>query len=280
MIQEAIQHPALIKYLKGFSNYTWLYYCDGNKLLIAKPLSYFEKRLNGFLRVHKTAMVNPYYIRDFTPPARCKMAGAVHLMDGLTLPVSRRRWMDLYDSITEALLRSSSSFQAEADPLTGPAQPGRTEAAVPGMPQPKLYVAMADEIKAGLLRQLVEDRWPQWNLRFFNTGDALQKALSTAPDTELPGMIMLDGGQDSIRSLSVLRSIKNSQRLRMIPTLVLAPSGTHEMARQGYALGANSVILHPSDFTLFIQAIEKVFRYWLWMAASPQASARVPVSGR
>ncbi|GAB3332073.1 hypothetical protein GCM10027299_38270 [Larkinella ripae] len=283
MIQQAIQYPALIKYLKGFSNYSWLYYCDGRKLLVAKSLCYFEERLPGFFRVHKTALVNPHYIMDFKAPPGHKMSGSIRLKDGETLPVSRRRWNQIIDPMLVMMMKSSAAFQPETAPEPGEAAPAFPtpvkKAVVPkSLPTRQLWVVMADETKGNLLRQLISEKWPKWQLQLFETGAGLQKALPGMADAEMPGMIILDGSET--KSVTTLRSIKTSSRFRFIPTLLLTSAGNHDLTEQGYESGANSVIMHPADLTRFIQVLEKTFRYWLSMATAPYFLAKTNSSVR
>ncbi|GAB3935491.1 response regulator transcription factor [Larkinella terrae] len=276
MIQQAIQYPALITHLKGFSNYTWLHYCDGRKLLLAKSLGYFEKRLPGFFRIHKTAMINPHYVTDLQAPPGHKMAGSITLKGEIKLPVSRRRWHEVVDPITIAMLKSPASFQAASasdQPETIQPVPDSVEPATHNRKQPykHVWIVMADEMKAGLVRQLIHEKWPQWWIELFETGTRLQNALPAAVGSDLPAMIILDGSET--RSMLTLKSIKESRDYRFIPTLVLSSAGSQDLSQEGYASGANSVIVHPSDLTRFIQVLEKTFRYWLTMAAAPSASA-------
>ncbi|GAB3273019.1 hypothetical protein GCM10027347_45080 [Larkinella harenae] len=275
MIQQAIQYPELIKYLKGFSNYSWIYYCDGRKILVAKSLSFFEKKLPDFFRVHKTALVNPHYILDFEAPPRHKMSGAIHLKDGVTLPVSRRRWRQIIDPIILAMMKSSTAFQAEKSEVPLPSLPpvpviaGPVEKLISRRAEPNqhIWVVMADEMKSGLLRQLVGERWSAWKVRLFETGTGFQKALSGQKGADLPAMVILDGSD--ARSLVTLQSIKENPRFRFIPTLLLTASENHDLTEQGYESGANSVIIHSSDLSRFLQVLEKTFKYWLSMVSGP-----------
>ena len=270
MIQKAIQYPELIQYLKGFSNYTWLHYCDGKKVLVAKSLCYFERRLPDFFRIHKTALVNPRYILDFQAPPRHKMSGSIRLKDGTTLPVSRRRWNQIIIPMTTALMKTSSAFQSENNDIPSVLHPHAAESVEQVIPHPasrQIWVVMADEIKAGLLQQLISERWSSWSLQVFETGNGLQNALLSISHSETPAMILLDGSHAN--SLLTLRAIKRNTRFRYIPTLLLASAGNQDLAGQGYGLGANSVIVQPADLTRFSKSLDKTFRYWLSMVAAP-----------
>lgn len=90
-ITQLLEHPSLLAYFSGTNNYTWLQFRNGERRLLAKPLTYFEERLPAFIRVHKTALVNPSCVTGVQHPARTKMPGYVQMYDGAELPVSRRR---------------------------------------------------------------------------------------------------------------------------------------------------------------------------------------------
>ncbi len=69
-INESIHQPALLLYLTGANNYTWLQFQSGKRVLLAKSLTYFTERLPQFVRVHKTALINPAYVTELEPPLR------------------------------------------------------------------------------------------------------------------------------------------------------------------------------------------------------------------
>ena len=80
-----------ITHLTGCNNYSWLHYRDGQKGLITKSLSLCEKWLPGFIRVHKTALVNPTFVKQIEVPAIKKQSGSIVLNESLVVPYSRRR---------------------------------------------------------------------------------------------------------------------------------------------------------------------------------------------
>lgn len=78
----------MIVWLEGEANYTRVHYRDGSFTLVTHPLQWFDQKLD-FIRVHRSAIVNPMYVRDFKQ--RKSRAGWVQLHDGKILPVSRSR---------------------------------------------------------------------------------------------------------------------------------------------------------------------------------------------
>lgn len=77
-----------IMWLEGEASYTRLHYQDGVCTLVSQPLRWFEEQLR-FVRVHKSAIVNPVHVRQFDQ--KKGRAGWVKLTDGTVLPVSRGR---------------------------------------------------------------------------------------------------------------------------------------------------------------------------------------------
>jgi two-component system, LytTR family, response regulator len=81
--------PARIIRCQGESNYTHIWFEDGKHLLVARTLAEFEELLSdfGFIRVHKTHLVNSRFIKAF----RSNGNNILILKNGEEIPVSRRR---------------------------------------------------------------------------------------------------------------------------------------------------------------------------------------------
>ncbi len=85
-----ITDAQLIIRLEGDGNYTLIHVRDAAQpLLVSYTLKYFQLQLPQFIRVSKSALVNPGYIDRVvkTGPKRLFLL----LIDGTTIPVSRRR---------------------------------------------------------------------------------------------------------------------------------------------------------------------------------------------
>jgi DNA-binding LytR/AlgR family response regulator len=74
--------------LKGDSNYTTFYLKNGNSKLVAHSLKFFEPHLQeqGFLRVHRSYMVNPNYIKTYNENTE-----TLTMENGYEANISRRR---------------------------------------------------------------------------------------------------------------------------------------------------------------------------------------------
>jgi two-component system, response regulator len=82
--------------------------------------------------------------------------------------------------------------------------------------------------------------------------------------TQLPiKVILLDLKLPKVGGLEVLKAIKNDERTRMIPVVILTSSRQDPDVKAAYELGANSYIVKPVDFEGFTEAMSHVGFYWL-----------------
>lgn len=82
-----------LMFLQATSNYSWLYWRDGQRMLMARTLKYYQPHLPGtlFVRLHRNCIVNIQYIERVEHTDSDK-GGFAYLKSGVVLPVSRRRW--------------------------------------------------------------------------------------------------------------------------------------------------------------------------------------------
>ena len=83
----AIQPSHTITYLAGDANYTHIFFQDGSTQLFARTLSSLVPLLPDFVRIHKTFLVNPWWVTGYQSTGFRK---AVIEVGGAWLPVSRR----------------------------------------------------------------------------------------------------------------------------------------------------------------------------------------------
>jgi two-component system LytT family response regulator len=85
---EFVEVKSIIR-CQGESNYTHLYFTDKKPLLVAKSLIEFEELLAeyGFIRVHKTHLVNLHHVTSFTK----NDGGVLTLSNADSVSISRRR---------------------------------------------------------------------------------------------------------------------------------------------------------------------------------------------
>jgi CheY-like chemotaxis protein len=83
-------------------------------------------------------------------------------------------------------------------------------------------------------------------------------------DTRIqPQVVLLDLNMPKISGLDVLKRIREDERTRLVPVVVLTSSKEDEDLVRSYALGANSYVRKPVDFAEFIEAVKRLGMYWL-----------------
>lgn len=86
---------------------------------------------------------------------------------------------------------------------------------------------------------------------------------------EMPEVILLDLKLPRIDGLEVLRRIREAERTRLLPVVVLTTSTEDQDRLRSYDLGANSYVRKPVDFQEFIGAVGQLGLYWLILNEPP-----------
>lgn len=91
-----------------------------------------------------------------------------------------------------------------------------------------------------------------------------------------PRVILLDLKLPKIDGLEVLRRLRADERTRRIPVVVLTSSKEDRDLERAYALGANSYIVKPVDFTKFAEVVGQLGMYWVLMNELPDKLTSYP----
>lgn len=89
----------------------------------------------------------------------------------------------------------------------------------------------------------------------------------------MPQMVLLDLKLPKIDGLEVLKRLRNEQRTRYLPVVVLTSSDEDQDLLDSYQLGANSYIRKPVDFDQFMEATRQLGLYWLVLNEGPPTRA-------
>lgn len=85
-----------------------------------------------------------------------------------------------------------------------------------------------------------------------------------------PKVILLDLKLPKIDGLEVLERIKNDERTKDIPVVVLTSSREQKDVIESYQLGVNSYIVKPVSFDQFIESVRNLGMYWLLLNQAPR----------
>jgi two-component system, response regulator len=79
----------------------------------------------------------------------------------------------------------------------------------------------------------------------------------------VPALVLLDINLPKINGLEVLRRLRQEERTRYLPVVVLTTSNEERDIVQTYDLGANSFVRKPVVFGDFLEAVRVLGMYWL-----------------
>src|SRR6266576_6813559 len=89
-----------------------------------------------------------------------------------------------------------------------------------------------------------------------------------------PAVLMLDLKLPKVDGLEVLETIKQDEKLMMIPVVVLTSSREERDMVASYKLGVNAYVVKPVDFHEFVNAIKELGIFWAVINEPPPGSVR------
>ncbi|HLH30468.1 MAG TPA: response regulator [Terriglobia bacterium] len=96
--------------------------------------------------------------------------------------------------------------------------------------------------------------------------EALEYLLGGRPK---PKVVFLDLKLPKIDGIEVLRRVREDDRTRSIPVVVLTSSQEERDITECYKLGVNSYVVKPVEFDKFYKAVGDLGIYWLALNKSP-----------
>ncbi len=87
--------------------------------------------------------------------------------------------------------------------------------------------------------------------------------------SKMPEVVLLDLKLPKIDGLEVLRRLRQDDRTKLLPVVILTSSKEEQDMLRGYALGANSYVRKPVDFIEFTEAVRELGLYWLILNQTP-----------
>jgi CheY-like chemotaxis protein len=78
----------------------------------------------------------------------------------------------------------------------------------------------------------------------------------------VPGIILLDLNMPRMNGIDFLKILKNDERLRRIPVVVLTTSKEEKDRMESFNLSAAGYMIKPVDYAGFVEVVRTIQRYW------------------
>jgi chemotaxis family two-component system response regulator Rcp1 len=91
-------------------------------------------------------------------------------------------------------------------------------------------------------------------------------------DATRPDLILLDLNLPKKGGREVLEEIKQDEKLKRIPVVILTVSRAEEDVLHSYNLHANCYITKPVDFAKFMEVVKAIESFWLTIVKLPNGS--------
>ena len=93
----------------------------------------------------------------------------------------------------------------------------------------------------------------------------------TYANAELPDLILLDINLPRVDGKEVLGRIKNDEKLKFIPVVILTTSDSDKDIMDSYTNHANCYITKPVDFDKFMEVVHMIKDFWITLVKLPHS---------
>jgi CheY-like chemotaxis protein len=90
----------------------------------------------------------------------------------------------------------------------------------------------------------------------------------------MPGLVVLDLKLPRLDGIQVLRRIREDERTRLLPVVILTSSDEERDRLNGYRFGVNSYVRKPVVYDEFADAVRQLGLYWLLLNRPPPPGGR------
>ena len=84
-----------------------------------------------------------------------------------------------------------------------------------------------------------------------------------------PAVLLLDIKMPRMNGIEVLKAVRNDDKLKTIPVVILTSSREESDLIKSYELGVNAYVVKPVNFKDFIEAIKQIGIFWALLNELP-----------
>jgi two-component system, response regulator len=86
---------------------------------------------------------------------------------------------------------------------------------------------------------------------------------------DVPALILLDLKLPKLGGIEVLKRVREDERTRFVPVVILTSSSEEEDIVASLESGANSYVRKPVDFNRFVEQVHRLQVYWILVHEPP-----------
>lgn len=84
-----------------------------------------------------------------------------------------------------------------------------------------------------------------------------------------PDLVLLDLRLPRMSGVEVLQKIRQDERTRLVPVVMLTVSRETEDIARCYKAGANSYVRKPIEYKRYVSSLQQLCSYWLYVNEAP-----------
>ncbi len=89
-----------------------------------------------------------------------------------------------------------------------------------------------------------------------------------------PAVLLLDIKMPRMDGIEVLTAIREHEKLKIIPVVMLTSSREEPDLKRCYELGVNAYVVKPVDFKDFMDAVKHIGIFWAMLNEQPQTTSQ------